>query len=72
MPTTKQLVSIPYKLSFVPGTGGLGRGAQMKPGRGEAGWTVTTVPAAQARATLAALPPESWMPGTHRVAAQLG
>lgn len=72
MPTKQDTVSIPYKLSFVPGTSGLGRAAQTKPGRGEAGWTVVTVSRADARAMLASLPPASWMPGTHRLAAQLG
>lgn len=59
------MVGVPYYLSF-DGKGGF------KPGRGMAGYTVERVPQSKVRDFLARLPRESWMPGTIRLANQLG
>lgn len=67
---SETVVGVPYKLSFVPGTGG--RTVQYRPGRGEAGWTVVHVPASEVCEYLRRLPREAWMPGTERLARELG
>lgn len=65
MTATANQIGIPYYLSF-DGSG------KFKPGRGEAGYTVAHVPEDGVRAFLAALPRESWMPGTLRLADEYG
>jgi hypothetical protein len=64
-------VAIPFLLDFDHSRLDSRGAPWTKPGRGSAGWTVARIPAEDAAEWLRALPRMAWMPGTHRVAAQL-